>query len=334
MRHIKSLWGSNISDFELLKEHSLRSSPVALKIKFSEQGLTELALGIPRTKKDQQPMFCRNSTLLAWYHQNQIETHTILVRDRISKNLSREGIECEGSTVLVGAEEVGSTIIQILSRLDNQSSLILVGFSLYPEMEWISQKCPAPVSFFTYWVDLQYIASELSGSSAPKLFEVIKAMGISDQPSPTLHRAANDAVRCLVVYSGLTTSDNSISEGSEGRLLVITPKDQKCCFLDRIPRKGKRYPFSARITSADGSHLPSRFDTPLSLLETFRKYEPSAIALNSHGIRKNTGVKVWWVSFANMERLERFKVEMDGFLVDGITVVVESSTHYGQNWLH
>lgn len=202
---------------------------------------------------------------------------------------------------------------------------MLVGSDLCRELRWISQECPSFISLFKIWVDLKDIASKSCGRPHPGLFDTMRALGISDSPSPVLHRAANDAVRCFAVFAGLMTLDSSTnpSKDLEGRLFIISPKDRKCRLLHQRPRLHKRHPFTARITTADGSILPSNFDTPHSLFEVFREFDPATVALNSHGILKNNGVKVWWFSFSGIELLKHFVTETHGSILGGKVLVVE-----------
>jgi len=134
---------------------------------------------------------------------------------------------------------------------------------------------------------------------------------------PRMHRASNDATRCLAVLSGLVSLDSFTIPKTPPRVLVLA----------ELPRPSSKHPFTARITTTDGSILPSEFKTPRSLSTLFAEYEPKAVALNSRGLRssKSNGVRVWWLSFSTVESLERFTTKIDGSSLSGKSLVVESS---------
>jgi hypothetical protein len=90
----------------------------------------------------------------------------------------------------------------------------------------------------------------------------------------------------------------------------------------------KKHPFTARITTADDSVLPSEFTTPRSLAELFEKYQLKAVALNSRGLLKSNGVKIWWVSLSTVESLNSFTAELDGSTLCGNQLVVESAINF------
>jgi hypothetical protein len=206
-KHITSLWKSKIPDLKTLKELIPRSFLVALDIESSVQGVSEIGLAFFRVHGEQGPQFPGDGTLRTFYSENEVQAHTIQVRNKIAKKTSREAIKY-GDTVVVDADQVASTVMQILSLLDHNGSIILVGFDTYTEFKWISQECPPVSSIFTSWVDLQDIAFERSSVLRPGLLDTMNAMHIVDRREGTkarkLHRASNDAVRCLAVLSGLS----------------------------------------------------------------------------------------------------------------------------------
>ena len=318
--HIGTLWKSKIPDLKTLKERILSSLLVALDIESSVQGVSEIGLAFLRVH-EQEPQLCGDSALQTFHSQNKVQTYTIQVLDRVpKKKTSREAIKY-GTVVLVDVEEVGPTITQILSAFNHNGYLILVGFNLYTEFRWISQDCPSLSEFFAAWVDIQEIASERSGVLRPGLIDTMDAMHMLDRQvgskGPRMHRASNDATRCLAVLSGLVSLDSfTIPKTPPGVLL-----------LAELPRPSSNHPFTARITTTDGSVLPSEFKTPRSLSTLFAEYEPKAVALNSRGFRssKSNGVRVWWLSFSTVESLERFTTKTDRSSLSGKTLAVESS---------
>jgi hypothetical protein len=141
------------------------------------------------------------------------------------------------------------------------------------------------------------------------------------------HYAANDATRCLDVLSGLISTDNSIT------LLPAVPSKQ-VQLLFKLPmswrQDSRQYggnSFTARITTSNGSVLPSAYSTPLSVSELFTKYELKAVGLNSQTERvRLNGVRFWWISFHTLESLEDFTKEVDGLSLEGTQLRVIEST--------
>ncbi len=304
-KHISALWKSKIPDLKTLKERIPNSLLVALDLEFSAQGVSEVGLAFLRVH-GQEPQFQGDGTLQMFYSQNEIQVHSFLVRDRIpTKKTSREAIKY-GTTALIDAEEVVPTVTRMLSTFSNEGSLILIGFALYAEFQWISQECPSLSTFFTTWVDLQEIAEERSGALRPGLIDTMSAMHIFDREvgskGPRMHRASNDAVRCMAVLSGLV-SLNSFT------LLKASPD---VLLLTKHPHPSSKHPFTARITTSDGSTLPSEFKAPRSLSTLFEAYKPKAVALKTSGFYRGKliGLKVWWLSFSTACRAREPKGEI------------------------
>ena len=149
----------------------------------------------------------------------------------------------------------------------------------------------------------------------PSLTDAIKAMkltGMGGTRDKAYHRATNDAVRCLALLSGLVSPD-----------CVVIDKVQQTVLFSSIPPRTIRQPFTARITTVNGDSLPSEVHSPRSLSKLFAKYEPKAVAINSHCIAKSQGLKVWWISFLSMEALNRFTAEIDGSVLGERQLAVE-----------
>jgi len=83
---------------------------------------------------------------------------------------------------------------------------------MYREFKWISEiseRCPSFKSYIATWVDLQDIIAERCGGKSlqTSLTASLKAMQIEDR-HPDSYFAANEAVRCLAVLSGLISMDS------------------------------------------------------------------------------------------------------------------------------
>jgi hypothetical protein len=321
-KQISGLLKSKIQDLTTLKDRIPCSLLVAFDLEFSIHGISEAGIAFLRLTKEQPaPALPDDGTLRTFYAQNNIKTYSIQVCERIKKKTSREAVKY-GSIMPVNDKELGITILQLISSARSHSEpTILVGFSLYAESKWISEFCPSLASLFTACVDLQEIVAEKSGIGSSGLLDAMNAMKIVDRPSgtnpPSKHGASNDAVRCLAVLAGLLGLDAFTFPSK-------FCKHVRLACLSRIPTPSKKYPFTARITTADGGILPPHYNTPISLYELFKKYLPNAVALNSqNGLPKSNGWKVWWLSFSSIEFLREFYLKINGSGIDGSKIVVE-----------
>jgi hypothetical protein len=106
-------------------------------------------------------------------------------------------------------------------------------------------------------------------------------------------------------------------------MLTLPSQPTKILAFQRLPQPSSIHPFAVRITTMDGSLLPSEFKAPRSLSQLFEKYEPKAVAFNQSGFLRNNGVRFWWVSLPTLESLKRFVAEIDGLTLSGKILSVE-----------
>jgi hypothetical protein len=175
----------------------------------------------------------------------------------------------------VNEAELSNELLRLVSSaLKPSDSPILVGFSLYTEFKWISGYCPSLTSLFVGWVDLQDTVAENSGTVDPGLLHTLNAMKIVERPPgsnpPNRHRASNDAVRCLAVLAGLICLDS---------FAVPTKiyKPVKLALLSKLPAPIRKYPFTAPVTTADGGIIPPEYNSPKSLYELFKRFQPTVL---------------------------------------------------------
>jgi hypothetical protein len=169
------------------------------------------------------------------------------------------------------------------------------------EFRWISQECPNLASYFTSWIDVQELVSKKQQIG---LVNAIIAMQITYQKStnpPKTHRSSSDTVRCLAVLFGLFRGSFNIPYHSKQVLLLRAP-----------PKSSYHNPFTARITTVDGSFLPTEYHSPRALANLFKDYDLKPVAFNTKGFLKNNSIRVWWVSMETMEDLEKFVAEIHG----------------------
>jgi hypothetical protein len=283
-KHIHSLWKAKIPDLKTLEECIPESLLVAFDIEGFAHDINEVGFAIIHNKS-QVPFLPLDGNLGTFYSKNEVQAHTIEIREKgARKSYKRKKF---GTSVTVGAADVGATLVQMLSGLDPKGTrkLILVGFDMNTEFEWISKKCPELSSLFTAWVDIQEIVEERSPCEfRASLVDVVNSLnftGTGGMKGKSPHRAANDTVRFLAILSGLISLDS-----------FVICKIPKVALLTHLPRPNSRYPFTARVTAADEEKLPLEFNTPGSLSKVFAKYDPKAVAMNSGGFCKLGGVRV------------------------------------------
>lgn len=319
-KHISRFWRSKVTDLDSLKELLPGSILVALDIEGVEplnQGPNEIGLAFLRVD-GQGCILCPGTS--RFHDENQVQAHTIQIQDRIPTfNLHKREPLKYGGAVVVDAKQLGPTIDKILSKYAQESpNLILLGFAMSAEVKWIAQQCPSISLYFAAWADLQEFAAERGGGRKLGLIHTLKAIGMRDW-RPNRHRAANDAVRCLAVLSGLISTDPST--------FAIPQRQNQFQHFSRLPKdsSSNNHPFAVRITTADGSKLPCEVSTPQHLSELFTEYEIKAVGLNAgtERVRAN-GVKFWWVSFRTLEALEEFVEKVNGSTLYGKTLSVET----------
>jgi hypothetical protein len=253
------LWKSHIANLSVLKECMLGSVLVALDIESSsEEDVSEIGLAILPVD-GVAPQFYHG--LRTFYHQNQVQVTTVEVYERISKYGPPEKRRY-GNVISSSAEAAGPTVKELLSAYKGR--VILTGFDLYAEFKWISRKFPSLSSSFAAWVDVQDLISEGRGNPRRGLSDTLKAMQIIDWRSNTRrHFAANDALRCLIVLSGLVSGvplhDPTISSSS------------KVLFLTYLPTHTKNHHFTTRGYNSRRKQTPFRIPNTSLYIRTFHE---------------------------------------------------------------
>ena len=135
-----------------------------------------------------------------------------------------------GNTVLTNSEdEIGKLIEEmLLAYMSEGKPVILAGFGFYTELHWISHTCPFLATRFSAWIDIQDVASQQFGMSRQiGLTDTLKALQIKDWRSRfNRHYAANDAIRCLAVLSGLT---QRVSQQRMGAIFLLYIQHRFLC---------------------------------------------------------------------------------------------------------
>jgi hypothetical protein len=313
-KRLGPIWQSTvpIQDLATLKKHITSSTLIAFDLEGHVAQINEIglaSLSISEVKK-LQPLATEDGGLRRYYDENEVQAHTIIIWEEREKR-KQEAIKY-GGHVTVHKEEVGKTLLELLSTIGPDSDLTLVGYDMYSEFDWISRECPSFLSRFKHWVDVQEIVEECCGSR-PSLLNTLAAMKIIDR-DPTKshgHRAANDAVRTLAVLSNL------VSFGS-----FDYQQDTRTKLFSTSPRHWRNFPFKARITTRDNSILPPCIKTPRALATLFKAYSPTAVLIDSRTAAVR-GVRVWWVCVPSECTLDALAAGVDGSILDGQELAIE-----------
>jgi len=325
-QRIGALWNSKISDLVTLKDRLPGSVLVALDTKFSNisghQRFSEVGLATLQVHSQPPPFL---PGLTKYYEENGVNTLTIRSRDRGLKPPYEDPEYRYGDKVHANEEDVCDIVVEMLSRYEGKK--ILVGFDMEAEWRWIENMGADVASLCSAWVDLQELVSQRRKQEnlgpdndihRPGLSNTIHALHIADWRDGGKHCAANDALRNLIVLSGLVV--HAPMDRPRPQRLPKPSEFSKLAALKLRP--------NARITAHDGGKLP--LHSPSSLIKLFANYQDlKAVAVNWHTLHQKTnGVRVWAVEFRTEEALEQFVGEVDGSFIDGTRVcVMQSASH-------
>ncbi|KAI9694139.1 MAG: hypothetical protein M1822_003410 [Bathelium mastoideum] len=314
VRRLGSIWDSviHITNLDTLRECMMNSILVAFDIEGHVASINEVGMAYLHVSEAKPLRASQDGTLRTFHSQNAIQAYTIMVWEMRSKR-RHEAIKY-GDHVTVHRDVVCETLDQTLSSVEQRSrQLILVGYDMYTEFDWISRENPTFLSRFKYWVDVQELV-EASCGSRPSHFNTMAAMNITDwnptNSPPSGHRASNDAVRALATLSTL------VSLGKFEYQRVVATR-----LFSSSPRNWDNYPFKARVTTRDKDMLPACIKTPRALSSHFAAYEPVAVLINKRAATK--GVRVWWICVPTRDLLEKLAADMNGSVLGGKELNIE-----------
>lgn len=315
VRRFGSAWSEKkIPNLETVKSHLDNAILVAIDMRgwltsISQVGLasTHICPSNPLQVAEDQ-----GSTLQTFYDMNNIQAHALTIPVFSKKRRrSQEGIKF-GNHESTNRDDVEKRLNELVSGLTKESvPLILVGFAMYNNFEWISLHYPSFFSHFKYWVDVQNLVEECCGSH-PGLSNTMSALNIHHgTPGKDIaydHKASNEAVRTLAVLATLMSRGNFVYQAPPQELRLRA-------------RNWSKLPYKARITSVDNGLLPDCIRTPRELGNRFAAYQPNRILINNRA--STSGVSVWWLSFSSRHSLDRFALEIDHSVMDGKQLAVE-----------
>ncbi|KAI0386395.1 hypothetical protein F5Y04DRAFT_276003 [Hypomontagnella monticulosa] len=316
-KHWATLWQNNIPDLDALKEKS-QYTFVAIDfeglvaedepIGITEIGLAVFAPPIPTTGTIPDALTYQSQTPEIFFKQNNIESYWIKIKGRERSGKLRDRYHF-GQPLEIDAEQVENTLTTLLQSIRNRYSgpLVLVGFDLLFEFKTIALHLSQITQYFSFWVDLQEIAADVSGTKCPGLRATLLAFGFFSNDLATRgksnHNAGNDAVRVLAILVNLL----HLSKGDTLQIEIEQLRDRttlrRFWARDR-PGPKELYPFTARIR-IEGKHLKSLVPNCPQLFKLFSSYQPTAVGMTRAG---NYG----WVCLPTVEELNRFINDVHG----------------------
>ncbi|PSN66491.1 hypothetical protein BS50DRAFT_677683 [Corynespora cassiicola Philippines] len=318
-RNISGLWNSKISDLSTLEERLHEAVLVSLDIESFGANASEVGLAVLQAGKQPLPF---HGILTRYYEENKVEALTIRLLDR---GLKYEDPEWRfGDKVHASIEDVHHLTANMLSRYTGER--ILIGFAMQnAEMNWISKSCPSLAIHFSAWVDIQELVSQrrmqeelgspTSDIKYPGLTNTLRAMGVTDwRAQKRRHCAANDALRNLIILSGLI---------SHVPINPQHPSPKVRTFTQLKPTK--THHCAATIAAKDGGKLP--IYSPGSVSKLFSNHPGlKSVALNWKTLHHRTeGVRFWRVEFDTQESLESFITDIDGSMIDNTEISVKTT---------
>ncbi|KAM0511981.1 hypothetical protein ACHAPE_009337 [Trichoderma viride] len=317
-KHWRQLYESRISDIKALKECANGSAFVIIDAEpWGRDNSQPAEIGLsflPPTHVDLE----LPNTLDEASNLTGLETHWIRFADRERRDKGREQHRYGTQHPVLGnkVEETIKGIIESFhEQIPDDTPLILTGFAVVFELQMLSTLYPNVLNYFTYWVDLQEVASGVvDGIARPSLRDTLTACGFEgyrhSQNSQTAifpHNAATDTVRTVVLLIRVLVLPN------DGKKLDISPSshkkqqfarrrsnapatpEQKSYWKGSRPRPKEFYPFTTRVYRATGFE---NFDGR-SLFSLFSDYGPTAVGISN-------GMRYGWVCLPDLETLDNF----------------------------
>ncbi|KAI0890254.1 uncharacterized protein GGS22DRAFT_194397 [Annulohypoxylon maeteangense] len=324
-KHWETLWQSNIPDLNALKE---RCQYTFVAIDFEGRitkdepiGITEIGLAVltpsaATSTISPDDLRYQGQAPEIFFKQNAIESYSIQIKGRERKKKYRDRYRF-GPVQEIEAEQAEDTLVSLLQSIRHRSKnpLVLVGFDLVFEFKTIASHLSQITQYFTSWIDLQEIMTEISNTKSPGMKASLLTFGFFSKDLTTRgkwdHSAGNDAVHELAILVNLLNL-------SKGNTIHIQPikqlKDENT--LRRIwsrsqPGPRELYPFTAMIL-LEGKRLKSFVPHLPHLLGMFSSYRPSAVGMARNG---NCG----WICLSTAEDLNRFINDLHGHEFKGET---------------
>ena len=274
---------------------------IALNLEGWVDSVNEIGIAIVHASEQKQLSPLQAGDIDDFHQSNGIEVHTITILEQIRDRTP--GPAKHSRQTIVAKEQVADVLDKVLADAKSHAStVVLIGYDMYTEFDWMSQYCPQLLDHFRHWVDVQELV-EADCGARPSLAKLMAHLSGLDLPKTkrTGHRAATDAMKMLGVLSVLQAGES---------LKYHQPAYVK--HHDRPPRLWERSAFRARLTAADGGLLPRELSTTQGLVNAFSTYDLKAVVVDDRTVIDGKA-RECWVSFHGQEPMHRFAADADRF---------------------
>ncbi|KAI0969515.1 hypothetical protein F4678DRAFT_463296 [Xylaria arbuscula] len=220
----------------------------------------------------------------------------------------------------VALDDLESAIIDFIqSHNNNSTKLVLVGFGMTAEWNYLLRNFPQVISYFSVWMDLRDIAKDITGAIGviPARVSVLQTLGYhwKDIKGSNKHGAADNATNDAVSILAMTTD-------------FLNPKNQeklrfrqKCTRIARYTYNEYKIVFGATIQSqkyqSQEKLLPKLINSSMKLARYFFDFMPLSAGLKS--------AEVAFITFQNESYLAKFiQANNQRLLPTGETLLVIS----------
>jgi hypothetical protein len=217
-----------------------------------------------------------------------------------------------GQEQQIQLEDLEVAVIDFIQGCEGSRGLVLMGFGMAAEWEYLFQCFPRTMHYFIAWADLRDIGSDIAPLGVlPTLTGVLKVFGYSwkslkpgrrdGTKTGTADNASDDALATLALAQALLEPEN------QQKLKFC----QACSHIARFDRKGYRDPslrrsLVASVESRNGI-LPQSIDSGMKLACKFFDFAPSYTGRISE--------EQAYLAFTDKDNLDRFIQHADGLVL-------------------
>lgn len=226
----------------------------------------------------------------------------------------------------VDIEDLEAIIMDFIkSHNDNNTNLVMVGFELAAEWEYLFTVFPQVMPLFSAWLDLRDIAADITSVGViPGLVSLLQVFGFhwkDIQPGRGDRGIADNAGDDVVAIHALA---NALLFPENQEKLRFR---QECGRIARIFTKRKgfqtptkiRDPFTATI-HVQGQSLPSSINSGMRLARQFFNYSPQFVGIMSQDLA--------YITFKSQNQMNQFIIAVHGLVLQtGEILSVETYSH-------
>lgn len=223
-----------------------------------------------------------------------------------------------GQEQQIQPEDLEATIIKFIQGCPSSKSLVLIGFGMAAEREYLFQDFPQVIPYLSAWVDLRDIGSDIAPLGVlPTLTGILKVFVYSWKSLKPGHQQDHqqDEIRTGIADNA---SDDAMATLALAQAFLNPENQQKlsfrqtCSQIARFDKKGHqtpssiRSPFIATVESKD-KMLPQPISPGIKLACEFSHFTPHCTGTIS--------AELAYLTFTNQTDLNRFIQHADGHVL-------------------